>query len=84
MLNGAENNDYLNGGKGNDILDGGNGDDNLTDDIGNDTYIFNGNFGRDVIYDLDGNGQIKIDDIALSVGEKLIINYGKVLMDNTH
>ncbi|MDH2484722.1 putative Ig domain-containing protein [Acinetobacter baumannii] len=71
LLNGAENNDYLNGGKGNDILDGGNGDDNLTDDIGNDTYIFNGNFGRDVIYDLDGNGQIKIDDIALSVGEKI-------------
>ncbi len=71
LLNGAENNDYLNGGKGNDILDGGNGNDNLIDEIGNDTYIFNGNFGRDTIYDLDGNGQIKIDDIALSVGEKI-------------
>ncbi|MDC4340320.1 putative Ig domain-containing protein [Acinetobacter baumannii] len=70
-LNGAEDNDYLNGGVGNDILDGGEGDDNLVDEKGNDTYIFNGNFGKDSIYDLDGNGQIKIDDIALSVGEKI-------------
>ncbi|WP_228156156.1 putative Ig domain-containing protein [Acinetobacter pittii] len=70
-LAGHEGNDYLNGGKGNDILDGGEGDDNLIDEIGNDTYIFNGNLGRDTIYDLDGNGQIKIDDIALSVGEKI-------------
>ncbi|MGU3313730.1 putative Ig domain-containing protein [Acinetobacter sp. M5A5_2a] len=70
-LNGAEDNDYLNGGAGNDILDGGDGDDNLVDEKGNDTYIFNGNFGRDTIYDLDGNGQIKIDGVTLSVGEKI-------------
>ncbi|MDC5534888.1 putative Ig domain-containing protein [Acinetobacter baumannii] len=70
-LNGAEDNDYLNGGVGNDILDGGEGDDNLVDEKGNDTYIFNGNFGKDSIYDLDGDGQIKIDGIALSVGEKV-------------
>lgn len=70
-LNGAEDNDYLNGGLGNDILDGGDGDDNLVDEKGNDTYIFNGNFGKDSIYDLDGNGQIKIDGIALTVGEKV-------------
>ncbi|WP_155601592.1 calcium-binding protein [Acinetobacter calcoaceticus] len=70
-LNGAEDSDYLNGGMGNDILDGGEGGDNLVDEKGNDTYIFNGNFGHDTIYDLDGNGQIKIDGVTLSVGEKI-------------
>ncbi|WP_240617569.1 putative Ig domain-containing protein [Acinetobacter oleivorans] len=70
-LYGGKDNDHLDGGLGNDILDGGEGDDNLVDEKGDDTYIFDGKYGYDTIYDLDGNGQIKIDGVALSVGEKI-------------
>lgn len=70
-LYGGEQNDYLNGGLGNDILNGGVGDDLIIDDGGNDTYLFEGNFGHDIISDLDGSGLIKIDGLVLSAGERV-------------
>ncbi|MDS7968862.1 putative Ig domain-containing protein [Acinetobacter sp. V117_2] len=70
-LYGGKDNDHLEGGEGDDILDGGEGDDILVDEKGDDTYIFDGKYGYDTIYDLDGNGQIKIDGVAISVGEKI-------------
>ncbi|WP_445535174.1 putative Ig domain-containing protein [Acinetobacter sp. G18] len=70
-LYGGKDNDHLDGGEGDDILDGGEGDDILVDEKGDDTYIFDGKYGYDTIYDLDGNGQIKIDGVVLSVGEKI-------------
>lgn len=70
-LYGGEKNDYLNGGLGDDIFDGGSDDDIFVDESGSDTYIFNGIFGHDTIYDSDGNGLIKIDDEVLKVGDKV-------------
>ncbi|WP_275935071.1 calcium-binding protein, partial [Acinetobacter venetianus] len=70
-LYGGVGKDRLDAASGNDILDGGEDDDILVDESGNDTYIFNGNFGHDTIYDVDGTGQIKINGMVLEVGEKI-------------
>lgn len=70
-LYGGNKNDWLDGGEGDDLLDGGEGDDILIDDAGNETYIFNGNFGHDTIYDSDTIGSIKIDGTILTAGSKI-------------
>jgi len=44
-------NDELDGGAGSDTLDGGSGNDILEGGSGSDTYLFNSNFGRDVVDD---------------------------------
>lgn len=66
----------MDGGEGDDLLDGGEGDDILIDDAGNETYIFNGNFGHDTIYDSDTIGSIKIDGTILTAGSKLMMMSG--------
>lgn len=50
-LVGGAGNDVLDGGRGRDLLSGGLGDDALTGGSGLDTYIFEGDFGHDVITD---------------------------------
>lgn len=57
QLYGGEDNDTLIGEEGNDLLFGGNGDD---------SYKFNGQFGRDVIKDADNQGSIEISGTKLS------------------
>ncbi|WP_331347115.1 flagellinolysin, partial [Cellvibrio sp. UBA7661] len=64
-LNGLKGSDVLFGGAGNDQLIGGEGADKLLGGAGNDTYIFDGNFGRDMIIDSDGNGAVVIDGVTL-------------------
>ncbi|PUA29737.1 MAG: hypothetical protein B0W54_03980 [Cellvibrio sp. 79] len=65
-LYGQDGHDVLLGGTGKDELTGGEGTDMLFGGDDKDTYIFEGNFGRDTIDDSDGSGEIKINGITLS------------------
>lgn len=60
ILRGGSGDDVLNGGSGDDLLAGGAGDDKLTGGSGDDTYAFSGNFGSDVIADLDSGDKIDL------------------------
>jgi len=42
------------------------GDDYLEGGIGSDTYNFSGNFGKDVVFDSDGLGSIKLGPDTLA------------------
>ena len=64
VLAGGNNSDSINGGAGNDILIGGDGEDVLRGDEGNDiltgglrsdVFLFDGDFGNDIITDFDDN-----------------------------
>ena len=55
--------DRLYGGGGNDVLDGGTGNDRLEGGTGDDEYVFNVNWGRDIIKD-DGD----VDTIRFGAG----------------
>jgi|GEM_PF-744355 len=59
-LYGFDGNDLLTAGEGNDVLIGGTGDDTLRGGLGNDYYVFDANWGHDVIQDIiigyDSNG----------------------------
>lgn len=69
-LFGGAGNDILDGGKDNDRLDGGIGDDTLTGGDNNDTFIFEENFGNDVITDFgNGNDAIDLSALGLSVAD---------------
>ena len=61
-LDGAGGNDYIEGGRGNDILLGGDG---------TDTYIFEGNYGIDIIADSNARGELKVDGQALGGGKQI-------------
>ena len=50
VMNGGAGDDKIYGGLGNDIMNGGAGDDRLYDSDGSDTFVFNNNFGNDVIF----------------------------------
>ena len=50
LLGGAGSDASLSGGAGDDLLNGGAGDDYLTAGIGNDIYVFDGDFGRDRVW----------------------------------
>ncbi|MGV8835104.1 flagellinolysin [Cellvibrio sp.] len=65
-LNGLKGHDVLDGGAGVDELTGGEGADVLKGGQGKDVYVFDGNFGRDIVIDSDGSGTIVIDGITLS------------------
>ncbi len=65
-LLGKDGEDYLYGGKGDDSLNGGKGNDLLYGGDGNDVYVFEGDFGTDVINDKDGIGSISIGDLSTS------------------
>jgi Ca2+-binding RTX toxin-like protein len=84
-LYGDKGNDTLNGGKGADYLEGNEDDDQLTggtgNDIlkggkGNDTYLFKTGDGHDTIIDVDGLGQIKVNDIPLTGGTETTAGSG--------
>lgn len=68
FLNGQEGQDRLEGGADDDTLDGGTGNDTLLGGKGQDTYAFNNSFGRDLVIDADGAGQILWNGVALSEG----------------
>ena len=65
ILIGEEGNDHLIGGADDDLLYGGEGHDTLKGGTGNDTYIFDTNFGKDQIIDADGKGSIIIGGVTL-------------------
>ncbi|WP_331351723.1 calcium-binding protein [Cellvibrio sp. UBA7671] len=67
-LYGEDGDDILFGGTGGDVQSGGQGNDLLFDDKGYDTYVFESNFGNDVVWDNDGNGNIVIDGVILKGG----------------
>ncbi|WP_166871279.1 putative Ig domain-containing protein [Massilia mucilaginosa] len=67
-LTGGAGKDKLLGGVGNDKLDGGTDNDLLNAGEGDDTYVFSGNYGNDVIYDLGGVGRIQIDGVTIGKG----------------
>ena len=62
LLFGANGSDLLEGGGGDDIIDGGRGDDTLEGGAGMDQFIFNNNFGDDIIIDF----EVGIDIIAFA------------------
>ena len=81
LLFGQDGNDTLDGGNGDDILNGGAGDDYLSNSghkNGNDTYIFSGDYGNDVIYEYDWNTEnrhqdtIRFTDVNLSAVQVLL------------
>ena len=76
LLSGGNGTDTLVGGAGDDTLDGGSGDDSLTGGVGNDAYFFSTGWGNDVIYDVDGNGTLRLPgyDAGLPAGQRLNSN----------
>lgn len=66
FLYGGAGDDWLNGGAGNNWFDGGSGNDYLSDSLGgDDTYVFERGYGRDVIIDRHGTNIVLLgDDIA--------------------
>jgi serralysin len=71
MLQGGDGKDFLDGGVGNDTLTGnkdkdtlvgGAGDDTLTGGTGSDLFVFNADFGNDIITDLENNDHIQFED----------------------
>ncbi len=72
-LMGGDDTDYLHGDGDNDILNGATGNDFLYGGSGNDTYVFNGNQGSDVITDNSGLTDIVLG--FLSNDERLRFNY---------
>jgi Ca2+-binding RTX toxin-like protein len=79
LLSGYNGSDLLWGGNGNDTLIGGGGDDGLIGGNGNDAFLFDSNFGHDVItdfgkgdqlwlaHDVNGSGICKPADLASHV-----------------
>ena len=57
-LFGGQDNDELFGGYGQDVLNGGEGNDFLYGDSGNDEFVFEGDFGADVIEECSAEGEI--------------------------
>jgi len=72
ILRGGLDNDTLLGGTGDDTLDGGAGNDRLLGGSGFDTYNFNTGWGRDVVIDSDGQGQLIVDGYGTLSGGKRI------------
>jgi Ca2+-binding RTX toxin-like protein len=70
-LKGGDGNDHLFGMSGDDVLDGGEEGDVLEGGEGKDTYNFDGNFGRDIVIDGDGDGTIVINGITLNKFEQV-------------
>jgi Ca2+-binding RTX toxin-like protein len=68
QLSGGADHDILIGGAGNDTLDGGTGTDRLDGGAGADTYLLNGAFGSDTIFDSDKEqgGEVKVNGTSLS------------------
>ena len=61
-LTGGNGSDTINGGGGGDTLNGGGGNDDLTGGVGADEFIFNTNFGTDVITDFNTS----VDSLVLN------------------
>ncbi|WP_271466428.1 putative Ig domain-containing protein [Paracidovorax valerianellae] len=57
--------DHLYGGAGADTLDGKGGADYLEGGAGKDVYRFNGLFGADTVWDVDGAGTLEFDGVAM-------------------
>lgn len=65
-LEGGRGADRLDGGSGDDVLTGGRGDDRLAGGRGHDRYVIDAGDGNDVVYDLDGDGEIVWNDTTLT------------------
>jgi serralysin len=61
-LQGGNGRDTLDGGKGADVLNGGTESDILTGGPGPDLFLFNADFGHDIITDLESQDQIQFED----------------------
>ncbi len=79
---GESGNDVLLGGAGGDIYYGGKGNDTFSDGAGFDFYMQYTGDGRDEIYDLDGQGQIRFDDVILTGGQR--VNKSNDGVNNTY
>lgn len=62
VLDGGNGNDVLVGGNGADALIGGRGNDTLTGGKDSDTFVFNPNFGKDLVTDFKPGDHIQIDN----------------------
>ncbi len=95
-LSGGDGDDKLYGGDGNDVLNGGTGDDHLTgggdyfmgdgdihnDNAGNDTFVFDPNFGNDKIHDFwNGDNIIDLTGLGVSSFEELQGYFKQALWD---
>jgi Ca2+-binding RTX toxin-like protein len=65
-LDGGRGADRLDGGSGNDELAGGHGDDHLAGGRGHDRYVIDTGDGDDVVFDLDGDGEIVWNDTTVA------------------
>ena len=62
---------------GNDILNGGAGNDDLYGSVGDDTFVFDQEFGWDIVRDF--NGGVNGGDVLDFSANSLISNYSQVL-----
>ena len=72
MIDGGAGNDQITGGQGNDMITGGAGDDIMDGgpDVGDDIFVFGGDFGNDTINGFDANpsgGHDLLDISALGI-----------------
>ncbi len=65
-IEGGADNDVIDGGRGRDFINGGGGDDILTGGSRNDVFIFNDDFGDDVITDFNQNRDVLLFEGAAS------------------
>ncbi|MES2677561.1 MAG: cadherin-like domain-containing protein [Pseudomonadota bacterium] len=82
-IHGNGNNDVIFGEGGNDKLYGDDGNDTLDGGTGADTYIFSGNFGRDVIND-DGLGNKQGQNDVIRINGKVISGLAQLIIDHTN
>ncbi|WP_275505992.1 calcium-binding protein, partial [Pseudovibrio sp. W74] len=87
-IEGYQGDDVLKGGSGDDTLIGGTGDDRLEGGADSDTYVFVGNFGKDVVIDSSGSldtirfeGTITLSDLKFVKDGADLLVY-KLISDN--
>lgn len=69
---GSAANDSLYGSSADDVFIGGGGIDVLVGYMGYDKYIFNGDFGNDLVFDDDGSGSVTIDGVTLGATQSAV------------
>lgn len=69
IIDSGAGNDIVIAGPGRDFLTGGSGDDRLLGGLDMDSYLFSGDWGKDIVSDSDGQGMLSIDGQGIGQGK---------------